>query len=206
MNLRAEENAREFKEASRIATSFKYAANRYLAKLNAQGKLVGRFLAVVQADTNHIRGERIFQKTNAFLLKNRNIGKFSVQSCVFNAFSSKIEDDAGSKSVNLFFNMPLVPATDVRKPKGATHIEITNVLVAIDFSNADNLPIIAEKKEVLSLNSVEAISEIATVPVTVPSDYTVFNLVAVRFSQEVNNVKYPLEAKNLNACFLSDAA
>jgi len=205
MSLRTEENKKEFKEASRAATIFKYAANRYVAKLNIQGTMTGKMLAVVQADTANIRGERVFNKLNIGLLKNKNVGKHSVQSLVYNSFSSKIEDNAGEKSARLKFGIPLVPAVDAKKPQGATHLEITAVVVAIDFSNTDNLPIVAEQKETLGLNSSIALSEIATTPVAIPESYTVFNLIEVHFSQEVNGIKYPLESKILNACYIADA-
>jgi len=49
------------------------------------------------------------------------------------------------------------------------------------------------------------VTTIETAAVNVPAGYVKFALVEVHFSQEVNGVKYPLESKNLNACYISDA-
>jgi len=146
MSVRTEENKAEFTEAARVATAFKYAANRYVAKLNPQGKLTGKMLEVVQADTTNVRGERIFVATNAPKLKNFNVGQYSIQSLVYNPFSAKLVDVAGDTKATLNFGLPLIPATDTKKPQGATHVEISTVLIAVDFSNADNLPIVSEQR------------------------------------------------------------
>jgi len=76
MSLRTEENKKEFIEASQHATSFKYAANRYVSKLgNVQGRLLARMLKAVQADSINIKGERKLLPENMQIIANFNLSE-----------------------------------------------------------------------------------------------------------------------------------
>jgi len=209
MSLRQDENSLEFKEASRVATLLNRCANRYFNRLsNTQARLQALMYNAVIADNANARGTRVFKPENAILCKNFNVSKnVSIQSLLPVPFTAKLEVGVApqTKKAKLECLLPFVPAINSKKPAGATHLEITVSIVAIDFANSEAVPVIIEKSEQIPLNSTVALSTIETPEILIPTTHTAFSIVEVHFAQEVNSVLYPFESKSLNAAFISDA-
>ncbi len=201
------ENRQEFAKASELSLVFRQALAKYTNRFNSKdlnAKLTKNFYSLIKKDKINVRGERTIQPDNLELLKNLSLTKSaSPQLFIFQNFSVEIEGTTSIKAV-LRFSGEVIPTVHFKKIKAATHISLSVVLLQTDFTQ-NNGSKISETVKYFALNdSSDQSQNIETSEINAEPGYNAFALLFISYFQEVNDVKYLLENKNINSSVISD--
>lgn len=147
------------------------------------------FMRVIKTDTTSARGEHKISLGNLLFLEDFNFNANGKLNTVFkNPFVVGVDRATGVVDLNV---PPYIPEGTVFPPTGATHYKLFAVAAEVDFDN--ELHITATGSGAfLPLNNVLTSALSLSLTLTPNSTLPIFTVLAIRFYQDDNNVKYAL--------------
>lgn len=195
---RTRENGREFGSAGKSGKLLRSAFLTMLA--SADNRMTARLhqamMKCLKADHANLRGERTvgdgdLQQLLGFDFNAR--GRLS--STLLTPFSASVTRSTGAADISI---PPFVPAVALKCPQGATHYQIEAGGAEVGFAS-DTSSTHTAVSGYLPIGNVQTAALSLSVNVAANSTLPLFQVMAVRFYQEVNGVKYALNNGGFDA-------
>lgn len=192
---RTREGNAEMEHASQLSTKFRKSIYAHLPKVKfnrLHNRLTDLFFDMIFSDTINDRGKRKAYKGDMQLLSGFNINKFlPLEHTYFGKLKHQFSTDNKSVMVNMEFN----PISDVKAPKGTTHLEIKSILSLVPVE--DGLPIysIASDTVLIPHENLYAEPDFAISIPALAGEYILMHLIQIKYVQQLNNSFYDINEK-----------
>ncbi len=202
--VRTRENGQEFGSAGKSGKVLRSTFRTMLEGADSRmtGRLHQTMMMCLKGDTTSVRGERRVATGDITRLNGFNFNvRGKLGTTLLAPYGTSINRTSGALDITV---PPFVPAVSLSYPQGATHYKLEAAGAEVDFnlgtSSSDTaasgyLPINNTATAILSLS-------IAIVP---NSTLPIFQVLAVRFYQEVNGLKYALNNGGFDAVCIVNA-
>jgi hypothetical protein len=159
---RRRESAAEFGYAARAGKLLRHGVRGCLSYVNAgslHARLAGLIMRVVQEDKTNVPGKKQITADNAGMLKGFNwVEDETLGSILRQPYSIELDIAGGSARLEI---ASLAPVRDVRLGVGATHVEISLLVVGVDYEKdkqlaacavSDKIEVVSDEELTLSLS------------------------------------------------------
>jgi hypothetical protein len=208
-SVRTAENQKEFAVAAMCSTLFRHALS--LIFRNADNKVIGEllsfFLDIIKQDNVNPRGERIFLKAKAALMKNASFFSGTLHTLFSIGFDAKITETTGKVKGTITFAKNVSPKIDIDSMTGATHLQVTLFICGINFRDGHSTPIVKSVTQLFDLSKdTSTIAKLETAEIEgLTADHTRILVIHTTYAQMVNNVAYPLNSRSKQTLTILDA-
>lgn len=195
---RTRENMSEFGTAAATAKMLRIQLNNLLrtfADGNMRNRLTSLMHKIQKADTDHVRGQRVFLPENSAMLMGFEFNKASsLRNLLWADMPITFHRDFGDVEMVIpKFN----PQNEVLLLQGATHIQFTLAAAELSLGDLPTPPVVAQSSFIPLIGMHE--EESLTVALAVDENKTVYVVAGIAMYQEVNGQYYSLHNNAYNA-------
>lgn len=196
---RTRENLAEFGRANAATKLIRKAFRLGLHKVKdprLSNRLMPKMMKVLQADTTHVRGERVILDAHLSSLVNFQFSKLiGFDSTFFVEPGVTVDLTAGTAQVSWpSFN----PALDMVVQNEATHVRLFSLVALVDFENSKVEGYIQESTEI-ELSAAVIAAQDQDFTFAANAGLSLLVAVGIEYLQEMNGVYYPLQNGRYNS-------